>query len=490
MRRLVLGVMAAMTLAGCNVRDAFTAHPDEAARAGTLTLPAERLAKLLAGGKNVQLNRQTADFVANLWVDYALFAQAVARGDSLRDSVTVAAAMWPQLTELRAAHWHDSLMARRGGASAAALDSIYTSGDIRLLQHILVAPPPSERGQPTPEARAQARRTAEKVLAAAHGGENFASLASQASLDPGSRGDGGYLPPGPRGRFVPAFDSAGWALAPGAMSGLVETAYGYHIIRRPPLAEVRDRFEGFLRQQQAQQLDSLYLDSLAVGYDLKVSSTAPATMRSALEDPEKAAKSRKSIADYKGGALTQADFVRWIGALPPQLAGQLKTADDSNLVRFAKILSTNILLVRQADSAGITVTPVEWSGLSQRYQFDLDSLRAAMDLAASQFADGTASDAERARAAGLKVDAYFDDLVAGRKQLRPLPLTLGQVLRERGKWSISDAGLNRALELARGEKAKADSAAGNVPGRTMQPAPGPAPVPGGAAPGAAAPPAN
>jgi hypothetical protein len=477
MRRLVLAGVAAMALAGCNVREAFTAHPDEAARAGSLSLSAERLAQLLAGGKNVQLNRQTADFVANLWVDYALFAQALAKGDSLRDSTTMAGAMWPQVTELKATHWHDSLMARRGGASAAMVDSLYNAGDVRLLQHILVGIPP----QSPPETKAQVRRMAEQALAAARRGENFARLATQVSGDPGSKADGGYLPPGPKGRFVPAFDSAGWSLAPGAMSGLVETAYGYHIIRRPPLDEVRDRFDGFLKQQQAVTLDSLYLDSLAITSKLKVSSTAAATMRAALEDPEKAATSKKAIAEYQGGALTQADFVKWVGALPPQLAGQLKTADDSNLVRFAKILSSNILLVRQADSAKVGITAEEWGMMTQRYQFDLDSLRASMDIGAGAFEQAGASAGERAKAAGLKVDTYFDDLVSGRKQLRPLPLTLGQVLRERGKWSISDAGINRALELARGEKAKADSAAPPAPTpQLMQPAPGPAPVPGGA----------
>ena len=99
MRRLVWCVVA-LGLAACNVRDAFTAHADEAARAGALTLSAERLATLLAEGKNVQLNRETADFVANLWVDYALYAQAMAKSDSLSDSATVAAAMWPQLLSL------------------------------------------------------------------------------------------------------------------------------------------------------------------------------------------------------------------------------------------------------------------------------------------------------------------------------------------------------------------------------------------------------
>ena len=354
MRRLVWCVTA-MVLAGCNVRDAFTAHADEAARAGTLTLSAERLGTLLAEGKNVQLNRETADFVANIWVDYALLAQAVARGDSLTDSATVAQAMWPQLTEMRATHWHDSLMARRSVLTPEMTTAMYNGKDVRLLQHILF----NFQANATPEEKAVARKAGETALARAKRGESFARLATQLSGDPGSKADGGYLPPSPRGRFVPAFDSAGWSLPPGGMTGLVESPFGYHIIRRPPLDEVRDRFEAFQKQGLAQQLDSIYLDSLAIGNGLKVTKGAAATMRSALQDPQANSTSKKPIVEYKGGALTQADFLRWIAALPPQLTGQLKAAPDSALDRFAKILTTNVLLVRQADSAGVKVTPEE-----------------------------------------------------------------------------------------------------------------------------------
>lgn len=478
MRRLVW-CAAALALAGCNVREAFTAHPDEAARAAKATLPAERLASLLVAGKNVQLTRQTADFVANLWVDYSLLAQAVAKGDSLTDSTTIAAAMWPQLTELRAARWHDSLMAQRLTITPATVDSIYAAGDIRVLQHILFGVTPTA----TPEERGAAKRAAQQVLDRIRMGGNFAQLAAQHSGDPGSKADGGYLPPGPRGRFVPAFDSAGWSLAPGGMTGLVETSFGYHIIRRPPLVEVGDRFLAAERQRRSVALDSLYLDSLATRNKLEIAATAPALMKASVTNPDAGKATGKTIASWKGGALTEKEFVKWVRALPPQLTQQLQTADDSTLVRFAKILSTNILLVREADAAGVTVTPEEWSRIAGQYRSTLDTLKAEMRLADSVFA-GPASDTERAKAASLKVDQYFDGLVSEKSRLLPMPLALGQALRERYPWALSSAGLNRAVEIG---KARQDSANGGRPAAPqgapptgLQRAPGPPPVPGAA----------
>src|SRR5438874_10702709 len=86
---------------------------------------------------------------------------------------------------------------------------------------------------------------------------HFAQVARRYSEDPGSKSKGGYLPATPRGQFVPAFDSAAWTLPPGAMTAVVRTPFGFHIIRRPPLAEVRDSFRVDLENSRTAQLDSL-----------------------------------------------------------------------------------------------------------------------------------------------------------------------------------------------------------------------------------------
>ncbi|MFL5495135.1 MAG: peptidylprolyl isomerase [Gemmatimonadales bacterium] len=478
MRRLVIpslvltaGLMAG--LGGCsNFRDLFSAHAETAAEAGGQELTSRRLAEILAGGgKGAKLNRESAAFVANIWVDYALFGQAVARGKLPTDSVSVAEAVWPELSELKGTHWHDTLLARRGTIPPSSIDSLYNAGDVRVLQHILFGVRPNSDSA----TRKAAKQKAEATLAKVQHGANFGQLASQLSQDPGSKADSGYLPPSPKGRFVPAFDSAGWGLQPGQVSGVVETAFGYHILKRPSLSEARPRIASYLTQRAAVHLDSLYMDSLAEANKIEVLPSAPANMRTAATSPDDARNSSKPLVHYRGGQLTLQDYVRWIRALPPQYTSQLKAGDDSMLIRFARILTQNVLLLRQADSAKITVTPDEWAMMKQRYQTQLDTLKGEMGLDASDVTSSAVSEGDRDKVAELKVDRYFDQLIAGKQHLRPLPSALATLLRDRLPYRVYDAGVGRSVEIATELKAKADTGA---PRGAMQPATGPAPVPG------------
>jgi peptidyl-prolyl cis-trans isomerase SurA len=79
----------------------------------------------------------------------------------------------------------------------------------------------------------EARRLADEVLKKArHPGADFAELANQYTEDPSGKGRGGRLGTFGRGRMVPTFDQATFALAPGEVSDVVETPFGYHIIYR------------------------------------------------------------------------------------------------------------------------------------------------------------------------------------------------------------------------------------------------------------------
>ncbi len=479
-----LGALTVLTLGGCSdLRDLFSAHADTAAEAGDMTLSTERLATILASAKRPQpVSREAGEFVAGTWVEYALFARAVARGELPTDSASVAEAVWPEMAELRGTHFHDSLVAQRGALSDREIDSLYRSADVRVLQHILFG----AKSDAPADARSATRRKAEAALAQAKRGANFGALAGRLSEDASSKADSGYQPPSPRGRFVPAFDSVGWSLAPGQVSGLVETQFGFHIIRRPPLSDARSRLATYLQNRAGAQLDSMFMDSLAIARDIQVLSDAPATMREAWASPGEHVNSDKVLVRFTGGGLTVQEFLRWARALPPHLTAQIRQTNDSMLGQFARVLTQNVLLLDTADSAGIKVTPEEWTGLRTRYLSQLDTLKAEMELTVPDLTDSTVAASERERIAQLKLEKYFDGVIERKVRLRPLPSALAGVLREKAPHRIDDAGLNRAVAMAEERRKEADTT--SVQG-AMQRAPGPAPVPGGAQPPAGSRPA-
>ena len=79
-------------------------------------------------------------------------------------------------------------------------------------------------------AKAAARTKAEGLLAKLKGGADFAALAKESSDCP-SKGQGGDLGLFPRGQMVKAFEDVTFTLKPGEMSGLVESEFGFHVIR-------------------------------------------------------------------------------------------------------------------------------------------------------------------------------------------------------------------------------------------------------------------
>lgn len=81
------------------------------------------------------------------------------------------------------------------------------------------------------------RALAAQVLARSNAGEDFAGLANQYTEDPGNRDIqtgkplGGFYDWRARGGYVSEFSDAAWALQEGQVSGVVETQFGYHIIK-------------------------------------------------------------------------------------------------------------------------------------------------------------------------------------------------------------------------------------------------------------------
>lgn len=81
------------------------------------------------------------------------------------------------------------------------------------------------------DTRNKAKENTIKILKRLKAGEDFAKLAQEFSDDPGSKDKGGDLGFFAKGRMVPEFETAAFALKPGGLSAVVETKYGYHVIK-------------------------------------------------------------------------------------------------------------------------------------------------------------------------------------------------------------------------------------------------------------------
>lgn len=159
-------------------------------------------------------------------------------------------------------------LAREVSLNEADLRQYYQENAARLAgpeerraSHILLTFPADASQAQKDEVRQKAQALLERVR---QNPASFAELARTESQDPGSAAQGGDLDFFARGAMVKPFEDAAFALEKGAISDLVESEFGYHIIQltdiRAPktksFEELRASLEADLKKQQAQKLFS------------------------------------------------------------------------------------------------------------------------------------------------------------------------------------------------------------------------------------------
>jgi foldase protein PrsA len=118
----------------------------------------------------------------------------------------------------------------------------------------------------------------EKILSEAKQGKDFAKLAEKYSEDPGSKAKGGLYEDFPRGQMVKSFEDASFSVPIGEISNIVETSYGYHIIKvidrkkeTKPLNEIREQIEDEIRNPKKREVYQARLEQLKKEAELKIS---------------------------------------------------------------------------------------------------------------------------------------------------------------------------------------------------------------------------
>jgi len=108
-------------------------------------------------------------------------------------------------------------------------------------------------------------------------GADFAALAKEKSIDPGSAANGGDLGFIAKGDTVPEFEAAAFALDEGEISDIVKSEHGYHIIQvlekkaavEPDFAKARAEVEKRLTEQKVEEKYHSWMQELREAADIK-----------------------------------------------------------------------------------------------------------------------------------------------------------------------------------------------------------------------------
>jgi hypothetical protein len=118
------------------------------------------------------------------------------------------------------------------------------------------------------------RPEAQRLLAELREGADFVTLAAERSTDSATRANGGELGWVPRGVMTPAFESVVFDLKPGQLSDVVETSFGFHVVRvddvQQPVIPAFEIVKDQLRQRLAAERRKALIDRLKANYPVAV----------------------------------------------------------------------------------------------------------------------------------------------------------------------------------------------------------------------------
>jgi peptidyl-prolyl cis-trans isomerase D len=179
---------------------------------------------------------------------------------------------------------------------------------------------------------ATVKAKAEDVLKQARAGADFAQLAKKYSEDEASAKNGGDLDYFGRGRMVPEFDQAVFAMQPGQISDLVKTQYGYHIIKLVDKKAAATRTLADVRAQIADQLayERAQAQAADLAQNLEKVIGKPA-------DLDKAARSQ-GLTVQESGFFARDEPILGLGPSPEAAmrAFEMKQGDVSAAVRVSR----------------------------------------------------------------------------------------------------------------------------------------------------------
>lgn len=252
------------------------------------------------------------------------------------------------------------------GVDDAALRAAYARHPQQelVVRHLVVI---SERWR-SREHRDSARARAEEALERARAGEDFEVLVEEYSDEPLAAERGGLLRPGRQGTWVPEFWEAASSLEEGEISDVVETEFGFHVLRLEerrsvPFEEARDEvLEEFVDLPEALGRASDWVAGLQSV--MRVDTPAILVWRSGdipdsplIEWPDSL-----SIPPFTG-----ADLRTYVETFRPETVAAVQQLDSLETVGFVENATRSHLLLARASREGIEPTESQRVAIHQRW---------------------------------------------------------------------------------------------------------------------------
>jgi len=241
----------------------------------------------MAVARNPQLKQQLLE----RWVQLTLMAKQ-ARSEKMGDRPAVKKRIQDMTNALLAQEYMKENVEGKVKVTDKEVKNYYKKHKSEFVQpeqvrarHILVKVPAKADKKQWEEAR----KKAEMIRAKALKGEDFAKLAQKYSDDPGSKGRGGDLGYFQKGRMVPEFEQAAFALKEGQISQPVKTTFGYHIIKSEGKKPSKQESFKDVQQKIRRKLEREKQNSLRDAIVAKLKKKYPVTIHKELFESFKAA---------------------------------------------------------------------------------------------------------------------------------------------------------------------------------------------------------
>ncbi len=367
LKRVVAALACLSALAGCN-----SGSPGDriVARAGTHEFTVQDVVDLLSGAQYPN-EGEVIGALANFWVDYTLIAIA-AQEDADLHNVDLEPVLRPQFEREIIQLYREASVQADTAIDESTLRALWDEspkeGRVQA-RHILLPLP----DQATDEQRDSVFNAMNAIKRRIESGQSFSDLAIEFSQDPGTRAQGGDLGWFERGQMVRPFDEAAFALEPGEISDIVQTPFGFHLIRvdereTPEFESERDDFRLQVIAQRLTSADSVFLATVEADADVTVRDGALEVLRElggAPWQPLNRRATNRTLVEYASGGVTAGDVQKFLQTRAPEFAGQVQQASDGPLESLLLTLARERLLIAKATASGIEIDPARRDSLIQ-----------------------------------------------------------------------------------------------------------------------------